>query len=863
MQIVLNLQGHRLLAGIRKTLSSGSKEVDEIKLEVDETWKGFGKIAVFCVGKKCQYTVVDEVTQTAKIPAEVLRNEAVITIGIVGFKDEAVMTSTLVAYQVEKGSVVTIEDPEPSIYAEILSRYADLATRFNNIIANAGDLTNNAELIDARVGADGVVYDTLGEAVRTQAENNDRSIKSISNGYGFVLSKTATANPTGVTELRSFDTDLSEYAGKEVMFEIICDSEICPNGLSFLTFNGINIEGKSQATKYLPNTKYVVVLDSSFAEATKSHAYGPFGSNGDVKAEGNVECKLYPEYGKGSAKNAENIAKNAENIAKNTDGIAKNTDGIATLTNIMDVDMILSKTATANPTGVTELRSFDTDLSEYAGKEVMFEIICDSEICPNGLSFLTFNGINIEGKSQATKYLPNTKYVVVLDSSFAEATKSHAYGPFGSNGDVKAEGTISCYIYIGENALPFLVSKNKEDIKKLKEENNNNRTLVGKTLWTLGDSLCHNTWQSYFKDITGCEWDADLNILSTKPISWGGTNSYAHADDGTQARARNLASYKDSKPIDIIIIENVNDHNENNNYGDITDPAFMRSQKISFDTGKTSYGEANSYVEEHLLSYISGIESSKRLKATILDFIFSNGTDITGSKIQFLTSATAAGTVTITWDGKPFSVEVSPGMSPSDIAAAFSMYSFGAGVGDTVTGDTLVINYYTITDKRATFSGGNTGVTALVSDATGIGHIFEYFYGSSALEWENTEKWSRTCTLYSSYKGLLEYLTTEFPEANICWMTPWTASVDFSGDEYKNSDGSWSNDKFTFPYEGLFEIQKNVCDLFNIPVLELDKKSGMNIMNIETYFNSNNVHPKQIGYQKYANTMANMIGKLY
>lgn len=176
MQIVLNLQGHRLLAGIRKTLSSGSKEVDEIKLEVDETWKGFGKIAVFCVEKKCQYTVVDEVTQTAKIPAEVLRNEAVITIGIVGFKDEAVMTSTLVAYQVEKGSVVTIEEPEPSIYAEILSRYADLATRLNNIIANAGDLTNNAELIDARVGADDVVYDTLGEAIRGQMKDIGKEV---------------------------------------------------------------------------------------------------------------------------------------------------------------------------------------------------------------------------------------------------------------------------------------------------------------------------------------------------------------------------------------------------------------------------------------------------------------------------------------------------------------------------------------------------------------------------------------------------------------------------------------------------------------------------------------------------------------
>lgn len=177
MQIVLNLQGHRLLASIRQTLSSGSKEVDEIKLEVDETWKGFGKIAVFCVGKKCQYTVVDEVTQTAKIPAEVLRNEAVITIGIVGFKDEAVMTSTLVAYQVEKGSVVTIEEPEPSIYAEILSRYADLAT----------------ELIDARVGADDVVYDTLGEAVRGQvgslSEEIEKQVGVVTSKMEFVESK--------------------------------------------------------------------------------------------------------------------------------------------------------------------------------------------------------------------------------------------------------------------------------------------------------------------------------------------------------------------------------------------------------------------------------------------------------------------------------------------------------------------------------------------------------------------------------------------------------------------------------------------------------------------------------------------------
>ena len=73
-----------------------------------------------------------------------------------------------------------------------------------------------------------------------------------------------------------------------------------------------------------------------------------------------------------------------------------------------------------------------------------------------------------------------------------------------------------------------------------------------------------------------------------------------------------------------------------------------------------------------------------------------------------------------------------------------------------------------------------------------------------------------------------------------------------SQDKFRNSDLYKSHRK-------LYDVQKSVCEYYNIPFLDLDSVGGMSILNIETFFNTNNVHPKSIGYDRYAETILRMV----
>jgi hypothetical protein len=170
------------------------------------------------------------------------------------------------------------------------------------------------------------------------------------------------------------------------------------------------------------------------------------------------------------------------------------------------------------------------------------------------------------------------------------------------------------------------------------------------------------------------------------------------------------------------------------------------------------------------------------------------------------------------------------------------------------------------TDVRvSSVNTGNTGVSASIEDTTYTGKYCIYYLGHGE-DFTDISNWTDELTLYSIYKGMIEYAISTYPDATVCFMQPWAASVDFSSTQYKNLDGSWSQDKwkdsdYNLSLMAAFEAQAKVCDFYNIQCIEVFKNEGMSIMNVETYFYSNNVHPKNIGYYKHGTVAYELINK--
>lgn len=116
--------------------------------------------------------------------------------------------------QVEQAVDRHIEDGD---FDEAIDKYAgELTDRLNNLVANAGD--DNTEIVDARLGADGYAYETLGDAIRTQlsevvvgtSKKNLIDMNKLTAGYVSTSGDIHPSHQSGTFERWEYTTDFIE-----------------------------------------------------------------------------------------------------------------------------------------------------------------------------------------------------------------------------------------------------------------------------------------------------------------------------------------------------------------------------------------------------------------------------------------------------------------------------------------------------------------------------------------------------------------------------------------------------------------------------------------------------------------------------
>lgn len=166
-------------------LASGGENEIRVEVGFDAYWDGLGKTAIFYRKENHVYHVV-MVNDVCVIPREVMAEAGRLYFGVIGTAGSSVRTTEVVALKVEQGAITGLGnlEPLPDVYKQVLEAYENAErsivaetsarkqevaverARIDNLIANGGT-SDDAELVDIRVGADGKTYPTAGKAIRS------------------------------------------------------------------------------------------------------------------------------------------------------------------------------------------------------------------------------------------------------------------------------------------------------------------------------------------------------------------------------------------------------------------------------------------------------------------------------------------------------------------------------------------------------------------------------------------------------------------------------------------------------------------------------------------------------------------------
>ena len=154
----------------------------------------------------------------------------------------------------------------------------------------------------------------------------------------------------------------------------------------------------------------------------------------------------------------------------------------------------------------------------------------------------------------------------------------------------------------------------------------------------------------------------------------------------------------------------------------------------------------------------------------------------------------------------------------------------------------------------------DSGLELEITESPTVREYVTYFIGKDASSWRKMKCWTDKISIWSCYKGLMEYLTENLPDTKIYWFMPSYCNFDFDAPGVANPDGSFNEEEvrkqpMQSKWIKLSEAQRRLAEMYGAGVLEVEAKCGIGPHNFREYFDSRNPHPKMAGYERWGETL--------
>lgn len=379
--------------------------------------------------------------------------------------------------------------------------------------------------------------------------------------------------------------------------------------------------------------------------------------------------------------------------------------------------------------------------------------------------------------------------------------------------------------------------------------------VYGKRLYTLCDSLgTSNVWQNKFAEMTGCIFDGNENYspVNAFNLSEGGTRTLGNDRKCGQMRALKLLELHPDA--DVIFYENVNDTSAKR--GAISDAPFMLSQMVDYDGH--IYGSQEE-AREALAAVIGTVEEQKVGTMVRIPYTSENKD---GYLLTVNGTAVSDGSIQITMGSNRTGIAVTTSMSVGDILNEILRCDFiQYGYEDMKKGDNSILFSNVGNGGTVTFDDGGTGVSATLASDYSSSYEAYCFISRDVNQWNTVGNWKKwdEITLQSAVKGILEFLTTNFPKAQIYYLLLPDLSV---GDSTpKREDGTVDIDSIAslHSWSELYDTMQEIAGYMWIPSIRLGENCGINPYNASSggyYPYNGGVHPYEEGYKRWGEQLA-------